>query len=251
MRSGQPISIGLGAVVATVALCFIGCNSHSGRPGAEPEVARPEQVVDFSTLYKTNCSGCHGANGTGGAAMSLANPVYLAVAGEDVIRNVAANGVHGELMPAFARSRGGILTDQQIDVLVHGMTQQWTNPQAVQMLKQQGLPPYKASAAGNVTEGQRDFQTFCASCHGATGQGNSQPHDGKGKTGSIVDAAYLNLVSDQSLRSVIIAGRKDQAMPDWRGDAATPMTDQQITDIVAWLASQRTENPGQPYPVRP
>ena len=26
------------------------------------------------------------------------------------------------------------------------------------------------------------------------------------------------------------------------------MTDQQITDIVAWLASKRIANPGQPYP---
>jgi mono/diheme cytochrome c family protein len=248
MRSGQPISIGLGAVVAAVALCFIGCNGHSGRPGPGPDVVRPEQVLDFATLYKTNCSGCHGANGTGGAAMSLANPVYLAVAGEDIIRDVTAKGVPGKLMPAFARSRGGTLTDQQIDVLVHGMTQQWTD---LQTLKQQGLPPYKASSPGNVADGQRDFQTFCASCHGATGQGYSQPHDGKGKTGSIVDAAYLDLVSNQSLRSVIIAGRRDQAMPDWRGDAATAMTDRQITDIVAWLVSQRSENPGQPYPVRP
>ena len=29
------------------------------------------------------------------------------------------------------------------------------------------------------------------------------------------------------------------------------LTDQQITDIVAWLASKRTANPGQPYPVHP
>ncbi len=37
-------------------------------------------------------------------------------------------------------------------------------------------------------------------------------------------------------------------MPDWRSDAAQPLTDQQITDIVAWLASKRTRDPGQPYP---
>ena len=39
-------------------------------------------------------------------------------------------------------------------------------------------------------------------------------------------------------------------MPDWRSDAAQPLTDQQITDVVAWLASKRTANPGQPYPTR-
>jgi hypothetical protein len=57
------------------------------------------------------------------------------------------------------------------------------------------------------------------------------------------------LISDQSLRSITIAGRPDGGMPDWRADAAgQAMTDQQITDIVAWLASKRIVNPGQPYP---
>jgi cytochrome c oxidase cbb3-type subunit 3/ubiquinol-cytochrome c reductase cytochrome c subunit len=49
----------------------------------------------------------------------------------------------------------------------------------------------------------------------------------------------------------MIAGRPDEGMPDWRTDAAQPMTDQQITDIVAWLASKRTNNPGQSYPTPP
>jgi cytochrome c oxidase cbb3-type subunit 3/ubiquinol-cytochrome c reductase cytochrome c subunit len=69
--------------------------------------------------------------------------------------------------------------------------------------------------------------------------------------GSIVDPSYLALISDQNLRSILIAGRPDEAMPDWRGDASQPMTDQQITDILAWVASKRIANPGQPYPAVP
>jgi len=69
--------------------------------------------------------------------------------------------------------------------------------------------------------------------------------------GSIVDGSYLALISDQGLRSIMIAGRPDEGMPDWRTDGAQPMTDQQITDIVAWLATKRTVNPGQPYPTQP
>jgi cytochrome c oxidase cbb3-type subunit 3/ubiquinol-cytochrome c reductase cytochrome c subunit len=65
--------------------------------------------------------------------------------------------------------------------------------------------------------------------------------------GSIVDPTYLALVSDQYLRSIIIAGRPDQGMPDWRGDSSQPLTDQQVTDIVAWLGSKRIASPGQPY----
>ena len=68
------------------ALCLgcIGCDAP-GRPAPGPEVPRPEQVLDFATLYKQNCAGCHGENGKNGAAISLANPVYLAIAGEATV----------------------------------------------------------------------------------------------------------------------------------------------------------------------
>ena len=75
------------------------------------------------------------------------------------------------------------------------------------------------------------------------------------KIGSIVDPAYLALVSEQYLRSIIIAGKPEQGMPDWRLDLtglnARPMTDQEITDTAAWIASHRITSPGEPYPQHP
>ena len=63
--------------------------------------------------------------------------------------------------------------------------------------------------------------------------------DGKLRTGSLVDPAYLALISDQGLRSLIIAGQPGEGMPDWRSDingaGSRAMTDQEVTDIVAWL----------------
>ena len=36
--------------------------------------------------------------------------------------------------------------------------------------------------------------------------------------------------------------------PDWRGYVpGRPMSDQEVSDVVAWLASQRVPTPGQPY----
>src|SRR5262249_3633834 len=75
------------------------------------------------------------------------------------------------------------------------------------------------------------------SCHGASGAGGA-----KGK--SIIDGAYLALVSDQALRSAVIAGRTDLGMPDFRGDAQQPMQAQQIADVVAWMIAQRPKYPG-------
>jgi cytochrome c oxidase cbb3-type subunit 3 len=56
-------------------------------------------------------------------------------------------------------------------------------------------------------------------------------------------------VSDQYLRTEVIAGRPELGAPDWRDNVpGRPMSDQEVTDVVAWFASQRAANPGQPYP---
>ena len=122
---------GLGVGLLSI-LCLgsIGCDAR-GRPARGPEAPLPGQVIDFATLYKQNCAGCHGENGKNGAAISLADPVYLAIAGEAALRQVTANGIAGTLMPAFEKSAGGTLTDRQIDSLVQGMLQQWGRPDVV------------------------------------------------------------------------------------------------------------------------
>lgn len=241
-NSTRPIAL----LLTAISLVTVGCTRVPGRPGPEPEVARPEQVLDFPTLYKENCSACHGESGRNGAALPLANPVYLAIAGEGTLSQTIAKGVPGKLMPPFSKSAGGMLTDQQVAVLAQGILHTWGTPSA---LAGQNPPPYLSTLTADPARGRQAFITFCASCHGSNGAGDAKPS--ATKPGSIVDPSYLALISDQDLRSMIIAGLPDRGMPDWRTDAAQPLTDQQTTDIVAWLASQRTINPGQPYPTHP
>jgi mono/diheme cytochrome c family protein len=235
-----------GAFLLFVVCVFVvGCGHVRGGPGSEAEVARPEEILAFSVLYRQNCAACHGKNGMDGAAISLANPVYLAIAGEDNLRAAIAKGVSGKLMPPFARSAGGTLTDRQVVTLAQGLVQQWGTPD---LLTGQNPLSYSATLQGDAARGQQAFTTFCAKCHGASGEGGqSGQNSNSGKIGSIVDPAYLALVSDQYLRSITIAGRPDAGMPDWRSDGAQPLTDQQVTDIVAWIVSNRTANPGTPY----
>jgi cytochrome c oxidase cbb3-type subunit 3 len=84
--------------------------------------------------------------------------------------------------------------------------------------------------------GQQSFQAYCISCHGEAAQK-------KANGGSVIDPSYLDLVSDQSLRDTVIAGRPDLGHPDWRSALpGHPMSDQEVTDIVAWMASQRQES---------
>ncbi|SNS71879.1 cytochrome c oxidase cbb3-type subunit 3/ubiquinol-cytochrome c reductase cytochrome c subunit [Granulicella rosea] len=232
-----------------------GCKDAPGKPKFTAETQRPDQVIDFPTLYQQNCSACHGANGSKGAAISLSNPVYLATAGEAAIQNATTNGIPGTLMPAFAIGKGGMLTDQQIAILARGMVEVWGRPS---QLQGQAFPTYASSTTGDATAGHIAYTSFCSRCHGVDGAGIaakiSAQHSTEA-TGSIIDPAYLALVSDQSLRSTIIAGKPEDHMPDWRSDASGPnalaMTDQQITDTVTWLASHRIATPGQPYREHP
>jgi cytochrome c oxidase cbb3-type subunit 3/ubiquinol-cytochrome c reductase cytochrome c subunit len=240
------------SLVAVSLLTFatFGCNSAPGRPGTEPEVPRPDQIHDFATLYKQNCAACHGENGRQGAAVSLANSEYLRLAGEDALLRITAKGVPGTLMPPFAKSAGGALTDQQVHDLVDGMMHQWGGPETP---AGQTAPSYAAVGTGDVQQGQQVFTTYCARCHGADGTGVTAKEAGtNSRHGSIVDPSYLALVSDQNLRTTTIVGLPDQGMPDWRGDVPShAMTDKEVTDVVAWLASHRTQFPGQSYPAAP
>ncbi len=240
-------SIPMLLLACAFALTSSGCNPPGKpKPNEGSEELRPQEVHDFATLYKQNCSACHGENGQNAASISLANPVYLAVAGEANITHAIAAGIPGTLMPGFSSAAGGMLTDQQIAILAHGMVTGWGRPLA---LNGQPLPSYTSTTKGDPAEGQKAFTTFCASCHGADGDGIG-PHPA-----SLVDPAYLALVDDQFLRTNIIAGRPENGMPDWRSHTVSGtlhvMSGQEITDIVAWLASHRIATPGQPYQQHP
>jgi mono/diheme cytochrome c family protein len=195
--------------------------------------------MDFGLLYARNCSGCHGPNGKGGAAIGLGDPVYLAIAGDAAIRRVTADGVAGTSMPAFAQHSGGMLTDDQIDVIVRGIRTRWAKRDA---RRDANAPSYAAEGSGDPKRGAEVYGVYCSSCHGADGHGSK-------RASSIVDGSYLALVSDQNLRTTVIAGRREWGAPDWRGDApGKPMSPEDVSDVVAWLIAQRPQFPGQPYP---
>ena len=214
------------------------CGTPHGQPHGDAEALAPNEVLEFATLYSDNCAACHGRNGRGGAAIALADPVYLALADDQTIRNVIANGVRGTAMPAFAEGAGGLLTNKQIDVITHQIRARWSKPG---ILDGDNPPAYAARSAGDSDRGQAAYNMYCESCHGPDGRGGP-------KGSAITDDSFLALVSDQGLRTMVIAGRPELRAPDWRGNIpGKPMSDQEVTDVVAWLASHRVEDPGQPY----
>ena len=203
-----------------------GCDWMPGKPTEADKPVIASTISGFQPLWTTHCSGCHGADGRWGPARR--------------------DGVPGTLMPPFADANGGSMTSAQIDDVVAGMRKHWSNPAAT---KDMTLPPM-ASELGKASRGATTFATYCGSCHGEDGRG--------GSAGSVVNDSFLALASNQALRSAVICGRIDLGMPNYAGYAGghkhskradlPDLNNQQISDIVAWLASHRVEFPGQPYP---
>ena len=215
-----------------LAALTVGCEHGPGYPGGQ--IARPTEVADFGALYSENCAACHGANGQNGPAIDLANPEYQALVDDATLRKWISGGMPGTEMPAFAQSAGGMLTDAQVSALIDGMRQHWSRPNVV---AGPTPPPYAQMQMGDAHGGEQIYQARCSACHAPSQQ-------------QITGPAYLALVGDQALRSIIIAGRPDIGQPDWShlgagGKAAPPLSAQDVSDIVAYLASLRSPMPAQ------
>lgn len=214
-------------LVACAALMLSGCGRAPGYP--PNSTLRPGQVMAFTTLYKQNCAACHGAKGQNGPAMDLANPEYQALVDDATLRKWISGGMPGTEMPAFAQSEGGMLTDAQVNALVRGMRKEWLEANAFGA----AVPPkYSETAEGDAHRGAQIYEARCAACHRPTPQ-------------QITSRDYLALVGNQALRTMIVAGRPDIGQPDWRHDSlggklTSPLTAQEVDDVVSYLASLRS-----------
>jgi cytochrome c oxidase cbb3-type subunit 3 len=242
-----------------------------GRPDPADKPVPADQVVEFAVLYRQNCSGCHGADGKLGPAPPLNDPLFRAIVPEEELEGIVTSGRKKTLMPAFAKENGGVLTGTQIQVLVKqikgipyrivekkeggvakvevvadaaGIAPKWGMPGQ----PPRGVPSYREQSAspnggGNEKKGAMVFARACAVCHGDHGQGIAK---GGEMRRIINDPVFLGLTSNQALRRYVITGRPDLGMPGYaeaRPDTPdfVPLTDQEVTDLVALLASWRGE----------
>lgn len=216
-------------IIGAVALALLpACTHMPGQPSPFAWPENPSQVTGFIQLYGENCAGCHGTDGQFGAALPLNNPAYLTIVADASVRDAITNGIGGTSMPAFAIASGGMLTNAQITAIVNGIRSQWGNGAGLAT----GTPAYMAEGAGEPASGAKLFGAYCASCHGDGGAG--------GKAGAVADGSFLALYNDQSLRTLIIAGRPDLGHPGWHDYPGKPLlASAQVSDLVAWLAAQR------------
>src|SRR5882757_5937291 len=167
-RCSSRSALRLSAIAALLFALAAGCNPP-GRPDPANRPITPDQIVDFDQLYAANCAGCHGATGKLGPAPPLSNPLFVAIVPDEELMRVIRDGRVGTPMPAFSRTNGGSLTDNQVKLLAEGIKSHWRSatpltvtPHAYALAKGEGLQ----STLGNREHGADVFRRACAGCHG-------------------------------------------------------------------------------------
>lgn len=223
-------------LLSILAVGLTGCDwVPPGRPVLAEKRPEPHHITDFKTLYHQNCRGCHGDAETVSASIPLNDPLYLQLMTPERMTQIVTEGISGTQMPAMAISHGGSLTDEQVEIIVKGIFA-WRGDSPAPA----NLPPYSAPL-GDVAQGQVAFGVSCASCHGADGKGI------KGKAGSVVNPAFVGMVSNQYLRTITLIGRPDLGCPSFQDRIpGRAMTNEEISDVTAWLVAQRRNEFGKP-----
>ncbi len=225
---GAAIPRAFAALAAAAAALLAGCDGAiplTQTPTAPPSIDSP---AGFARLWSSHCAGCHGADGQLGPARPMRDPLYLAsVTDADLTRVIASGSASGTLMPAFGRSSGGPLADEEIAAIVSGMRRAWGRSDA-------GASPipYAVNARGDAARGRAIFDRSCASCHPG---------------GNAADPFFLQLTSDQALRSAVIFGRLDLGMPGAAGPfpgrpPGETLSSKDVDDLVAWMAERRAKD---------
>lgn len=205
-------------------------------------VGAPQLVEAKALFHSLGCRGCHKVGGVGGddgpdlTSVGKKDPHRLDfshVPGERTLANWLAQHfrhpakvVPGSQMPALG------LSQEQIDSLVFYMLS----------LRRANLPEaywpkdrLRAERLGErefETDGATLFSTFCAACHGPSGEGRRYP-------GMIVFPAvgnpdFLAVADDEFIAETIRGGRPGRRMPAW-GEKDGGLRPDEISQIVAHL----------------
>lgn len=184
------------------------------------------------TLYQLHCESCHQTHGEGGIGLPLST-IKLAHVSDNYLEKTIRLGRPGRIMPAYPH-----LSDAQVAALV-GYMRSWSDM------------PMKTFAtdtiAGDPANGEKHYKKRCAKCHADDGSGVGE---GTGVTKSrkrkflvmpaaINNSGYLDSVTDEEIREIIIADRDDSKMPSMKGK----LTDREIDDVVAYVRSLKVARP--------
>jgi len=205
-------------------------------------VGAPHLIRAKATFHSLGCRGCHSIGGVGGddgPALDAAGdrdpgqldfshvptPHTLVHWLEEHFR-APSRVVPGSQMPEFG------LSDAQIEELVCYMLslRRETFPQA--LWPNDRIASLRLGQREFATDGATLYGTFCAACHGLSGQGMRYP--GMPAFPAIANPDFLLLASNDFIEATIRRGRIGRRMPAWE-ESSGGLRSEEITTLVSWL----------------
>lgn len=221
------------ALASLTLFAMIGCAEAAPTPPAPPPEVPPVDPIAAGlgrAIYADHCALCHGATGEGylaDNAPALGNPDFLDAASDAYLRTAIEEGRPGTPMSAWASSRGGPLTDEDIGNLI-ALMRSWATEAPIDLAH--------VSVSGRREVGAALYASRCASCHGPDGGGVTAP--------ALSNPVFLRSASLGYVRYTIEHGRRGTPMVGF-GDSLDSAS---IDDLVTFV---RTLAPGAAEPSVP
>lgn len=186
-------------------------------------VVRAGNAVLGEKLFGVNCAPCHQVGGFGkvGFAPSIRNRDFLALASDEFLKTILKKGRPGTAMMA----RPDLNAQQVLDIISYlraapGLA---VKPIAIDARKK---------FHGDAASGERKFAVYCASCHGANGEGYTIGLPGS----SIGLAGFLETAPDDYIYQTLKHGRRGTPMKPFIGSTGLAnLSDQDAFDIIAHI----------------
>jgi cytochrome c oxidase cbb3-type subunit 3 len=172
---GIPKAIRLAALISTLLLVaefLLGLSSQAQeKPISNPVAGKPGAIREGASLFRSNCSPCHGLNAKGGGRGPdlSANRWTHGSSDADIFRTII-QGVPGTEMPANG------FEDSEVWAIISYL---------------RSLSPAKQAVSGDHAKGEKTFASSgCSACHMVKGHGGLLGPD-LSRVGASRSAAYL------------------------------------------------------------
>ena len=194
----------------------------------ETKTQTPDLAAKGSVLYTKYCSLCHAQNGEGylaDEANALSNQDFLASATDDFILQGILQGRPGTPMSAWAKERGGSLTQEEAEAIVF-FIRTWQKEPSIELSHE--------AVRGNAGNGAALYERWCAACHGKQGNGGNAPE--------LSNPVFQKTASDAFIRYAILNGRRRSAMSPYKATLNPRETD----DVVSFIRTLTTQEEPRP-----